>query len=160
MSLPEIACLQTVVKMQTKSLKAPLSGSTLEISKKHSRHFSEEFRRQKVKEITEKTIKIKDLCALYDISRTTVYKWIYLYSPHHERGTKQVIEMESEATKTKYFQQRVAELERVVGLKQMEIDYLNVLITEGSKALGVDFKKKFAPKPSNGFDKTSESIAI
>ncbi|MEY4905733.1 MAG: hypothetical protein RLZZ292_3548, partial [Bacteroidota bacterium] len=35
LSLPEIACLQTAVKMQTKSLKAPLSGSTLEISKKH-----------------------------------------------------------------------------------------------------------------------------
>lgn len=141
--------------MSTKSLKTTGIKDDLKISTKHNRHFSEEFRRQKVKELCEKTIKIKDLCELYDISRTTVYKWLYLYSPHHERGTRQIVEMESEAHKTKLLLQRVAELERTVGVKQMEIDYLNKLIELAGKDLEVDLKKNFAPKFSSGLGNTA-----
>jgi transposase len=136
--------------MTTKSVKTEKTGSDLVISPKYNRQFSEEFRRQKVKELTEKTIKIKELCDLYGISRTTVYKWIYLYSPHHNRGTKQIVEMESEAHRTKHLQQRVAELERIVGQKQMEIDFLSKLVEISSKELKVDLKKNFAPRASNG----------
>jgi transposase len=136
--------------MTTKSFKTKESTSDFTINNKYSRHFSEEFRRQKVKEICNKTLKIKDLCELYSISHTTVYKWIYLYSPHHERGSRQIVEMESEAHKTKLLQQRVVELERIVGVKQMEIDYLNKLIEIGSKSLSLDLKKNFAAQASSG----------
>jgi len=49
-----------------------------------------------------------------------------------------------------YLQKRIAELERIVGQKQLELDFLNKLIEIGSKELEFDFKKNFSPKLSNG----------
>jgi hypothetical protein len=65
--------------------------------------------------------------------------------------------MESEATKTIQLNQRVAELERIVGQKQMEIDYLNKLIEFAGKKYEVDLKKNFVPNASNGFVNSSKT---
>ena len=119
---------------------------------KYNRTFSDEFRKSKVKELTSGQLKVRDLCTLYNLSRTTVYKWLYLYS-EAEKGTKTVVQMESEALKTKLLLQRVAELERIVGQKQLEIDYLNVCLEEASEEVGYDVKKKYAPPRWNGFEK-------
>lgn len=54
------------------------------------RHFSEEFKRGKVKEIVEKKLKISELCSLYGVSRAAVYRWIYKYSPL-QLGTKLIV---------------------------------------------------------------------
>lgn len=118
---------------------------------KYNRTFSDEFRRQKVKELTNGQLRVRDLCALYGLSRTTVYNWLYLYS-EAEQGVKTVVQMESEAFKTKLLQQRVAELERVIGQKQLEIDYLNVCLEVTSEELGYDVKKKHAPPHWKGFE--------
>jgi transposase-like protein len=122
--------------------------SELEI--KQRRAFSEAFKRQKVKDIIEKRISIKDISKLYEVSRCAVYKWIYAYSPHHERKTILVVQMESEASKTQMLQQRVAELERIIGQKQLDLDFLNKLLELGSEDLGFDLKKNLSTKLSNG----------
>ena len=51
--------------------------------------------------------------------------------------------MKSVETKNSELQKRVADLERVVGQKQLEIDFLNKLLEIGSSELGFDLKKKF-----------------
>jgi transposase-like protein len=107
---------------------------------KYNRCFSEEFKKQKVKELLEKKITIRELCSLYEISRASAYKWLYLYS-NLERGTKMVVQMESEYSKTQYLQSRLAELERIIGQKQMEIDYLEAALKCGSEEVGYDIKK-------------------
>jgi transposase-like protein len=117
---------------------------------KQRRSFSEAFKREKVKDILEKRISIKQLCGLYAVSRTSVYNWLYAYSPHHEQKTILVVQMESEAYKTQMLQQRVAELERVIGQKQLELDFLNKLFEIGSEELGFDIKKNLSTKLSNG----------
>jgi transposase len=117
---------------------------------KQRRSFSEPFKRQKVRDIVEKRISIKDVCSLYEVSRAAVYKWLYAYSPHHEQKTILVVQMESEATKTQMLQQRVAELERIIGQKQLELDFLNKLLDIGSEDLGFDLKKNLSTKLSNG----------
>jgi transposase len=114
------------------------------------RTFSEAFKREKVKDLVEKRISIKQLCALYEVSRSAVYNWLYTFSPHHEQKTILVVQMESEAYKTLMLQQRVAELERVIGQKQLELDFLNKLLEVGSSELGFDLKKNFSTKLSNG----------
>lgn len=111
------------------------------------RTFSETFKKQKVKELVNKQISIDELSKLYDVSKTSIYRWLYKYSPHHEQGTTQVVQMESEAQKTKFLQQRVAELERIVGQKQIEIDFLNKLVKVAGAELKVDLKKTFCTKP-------------
>lgn len=124
----------------------------LEIRQK--RIFSEAFKRQKVQQIVEKKIAIKDIVEHYGVTRMTVYRWLYQYSPHHQKGTNQVVQMESEEFKTQQLLKQVAELERSIGQKQLLLDYLEKLIAVASEELEVDIKKNFGRQPSNGTDST------
>jgi len=134
--------------MSTKKLKE----ERFKIKSNYNRRFSERFKKEKVKQIVEKQISIKELSEIYEVSRTAVYKWLYQYSVHHKRGTKQVVEMESEALKTKKLYARVAELERIIGQKQLEIDFKDKLIELASKEIGYDIKKKHEQQLLNGSD--------
>ena len=64
--------------------------------------------------------------------------------------------MESEAVKTKNLQQQVANLERTVGQKQLQIDYLEKLIELASKELDLDLKKNFVTEPLNSSETTNK----
>lgn len=133
-----------------------LSTSKLQIQNKYNRSFSEDFKREKVKELEEKRVTIKQLCELYKVSRTSIYKWLYKYSPHQKKGTKLVVQMESESNKTKHLLNQVAELERIVGQKQLKIDVLEKTISIASDEVGYDIKKKYAPKSSSTSEKTAK----
>jgi len=126
------------------------SKNKLEVNAKFNRTFSAQFKKEKVKQLISKQVSIKQICEIYSVSRTSVYNWLYLYSPHHNRGTKQVVEMESEALKTQKLLAKVAELERILGQKQLEIDYQSKLIELTSEQLGFDIKKKIGQQLSNG----------
>ncbi len=127
---------------------------------KQKRFFSEEFKRAKVKELVEKRVTIRQLSQLYEVSTVAVYKWLYKYSVHHQQKTNLVVQMESETYKTQQLLQRLAELERAIGQKQLEIDFLNKLFELGSEELGFDLKKNFSARVSNGTDAASGSTAI
>lgn len=137
------------------SRKGERSDKKLEIRTK--RIFSEEFKRQKVQMLVSKKISIKELIALYQISRTTVYRWLYRYSPHHNKGSVQVVQMASEEAKNLALLRQIADLERVVGQKQLEIDFLEKMINIASNNLKVDIKKNFDTRPSNGSEKESKN---
>ena len=122
-----------------------LQKEKLQIQNKYNRTFSEAFKKEKVKQILGKQISIRELSQLYEVSQTAVYKWLYKYSPHYKKGTKQVIQMESEALKTKLLLSKVAELERIIGQKQLVIDFNNKLLELASKEAGYDIKKKYEP---------------
>ena len=126
------------------------------IQQKHNRTFSEAFKKSKVKEITENRLSVKQVCDLYDVSRTSVYKWVYKYSSL-EKGTKQVVQMESESLKTKRLLEQVAELERVIGQKQLQVDLLSKTLEIASAEIGYDIKKKYAPKSSNTIVKSEQN---
>lgn len=119
--------------------------SKFEFSQKYNRIFSESLKQQIVEQLSRKEISISQVTTLYSVSRTSVYNWIQAYSPEHKSGTKMVVQKESEAAKTAKILQRNAELERAVGQKQLELDYLNKLIELANKELGYDLKKTFVP---------------
>jgi len=131
--------------------------SKLQISRKYNRNFSDAFRRQKVADLEAGLVTIKQLCAAYSVSRTSVYKWIYQYSIHHKQETKQVVQMESEAAKTLRLQARLAELERILGQKQLALDFNEQVIAFASEELGYDLKKNFAAKRSNTSDPNAQN---
>jgi transposase len=114
------------------------------------RCFSEEFKKSKVKELVDKQVTVVQLSRLYGLTRAAVYKWLYQYSPHHHQKTTLVVQMESESYKTQRLQQQVAELERTIGQKQLEIDFLNKLLELASEEIGYDVKKNISLKLSNG----------
>ena len=114
------------------------------------RIFSEEFKRQKVQLIVDKLASVKEISETYSVSHMSVYRWLYRYSPHHQKGTVQVVQMESEGHKTKELLRQVAELERALGQKQIAIDYLERLLAVSSESLQIDLKKTFGGPASSG----------
>jgi transposase-like protein len=122
--------------------------SKLEI--REHRIFSEELKKRAIKELVSNRTTIRSLMAEHQISHQTVYRWLYRYSPYHEQKCTLVVQMKSEELKNSELRQRMAELERIVGQKQLEIDFLNKLLEIGSGELGFDLKKSFSPPPLNG----------
>src|SRR6266853_4244057 len=118
------------------------------------RIFSEEIKKKAVKDLTSKRTTIKALMNENQVSHQAVYTWLYKYTPYHDQKCTLVVQMKSEETKTIELQKRVANLERVIGQKQLEIDFLNKLLEIGSSELGFDLKKNFNTPPSNGIDGT------
>jgi len=65
--------------------------------------------------------------------------------------------MASEEAKNLALLRQIADLERVVGQKQLEIDFLEKMINIASNNLKVDIKKNFDTRPSNGSEKESKN---
>src|SRR5215208_485467 len=127
-----------------------MKQAKVKLELKQRRFFSQEFKKAKVRDLIEKRISIGQISRLYEVSRSSIYKWLYKYSPHHQQKSTLVVQMESEAYKTMQLLQRLADLERIIGQKQLEIDFLNNLLEIGSEELGFDLKKNFSTKLSSG----------
>jgi len=110
------------------------------------RIFSEAFKREKVKELTSNLYTIRSFCKLWGVNKAAVYRWIYQYSPDHKQGTTMVIQKDSEVTRTNELLIQVADLERRLGQKQMQLDYLEKLVELASKEYDIDIKKNFNVK--------------
>ena len=117
---------------------------------RQTRYFTEEFRKAKVKEIEQNLTTVIEISRQYNVSKSAVYKWMYKYSFYLKKGIIQVIEPKSETLKTKRLKERVAELERIVGQKQLAIDFQDKLIEIASDEFGLDIKKKYSGKLSDG----------
>ena len=119
--------------------------STEELRK---RTFSEEFKKQKVKEIERKQTTVLEVSKAYQVRANNVYKWIDKYSLKDKNGVRLVVEMESETKRVLALLQKVAELERIVGQKQIVIDFQEKMIELAEQEYNVDIKKKFDSEPS------------
>jgi transposase len=116
----------------------------------YNRSFSEDFKRRKVTEIDRNLVTISELCREYQISRTSVYKWVYLYSKMKKKGIKQVIESKSDSRKLLEQQAEIKELQRIIGQKQILLDFKDKMIELAEGEFGIDIKKKFSGEPSFG----------
>jgi transposase len=131
--------------------KSAKNGSKITLETKHHRTFSDSLKRKLIKDLQQGLTTKKIICELHNISRTSLYNWIHEYS-NSDKVVKTVIQMESEAEKTKLLMLRVSELERQVGIKHLEVEYLNKLLELESEELGYDIKKKERPQLLNGLD--------
>lgn len=125
-------------------------------SLKPRRIFSAELKREIVKQIEENKIGVMAASREYGVNRASVYNWLNKYSRTLKRGQTIVVEKESEKRKNEELRAKIAELERIIGRKQMEIDFLNKVIEIGSEEVKVDIKKKFGGKLSTGSGSTGE----
>lgn len=100
--------------------------------------------------LEERQVTVKQLSRIYEVSETAIYKWIRKYSIKLCPAEKLVVEKESEGAKTLALMKQVAELERIVGQKQLQVDYLKKLIELIDQEIGGDMKKKFESELSHG----------
>ncbi len=122
-----------------------------------TRYFSEDFKQKKVGEIERRETTVDQVGKAYEVSRTSIYKWIYKYSLMRKKGIKMVVEAKSDTTRIMALQQRVAELEQLLGKKQFELDFMEKQMQIASEQYGVDLKKKHFGKPSPGSGRTGKN---
>lgn len=129
-----------------------------EQQQRQNRYFSEEFKRSKVKELERNLVTIAELSREYQVSRASIYKWIYKYSTNRKRQEKQIVERMSDTRKLKELQEKVKELERIIGQKQIQIDFKDKMIEIAEDKYGIEIKKKKGSQPSSGSGKTEKNI--
>lgn len=129
-------------------------------SLRQRRVFSEDLKKRVVRDIELGKASILAAAREYEVTKANVYRWLRKYSRHLLTPKTMIVQMDSEAYKTKEFEKKIRELEAALGRKQLEIDFLNKLIDQGKEELGVDLKKKFSTPPFSGSGSTSGSTAI
>lgn len=133
--------------MSTKSSKGIRSG----------RRYSDGFRRARVKDFENGTFTVLQMSRLYGVGKVTLYNWIRKYSSVPSPQAVIVEVPNSQTEKVKQLEARIADLERALGRKQIEVDYqaelLRVLEENGVAVQ----KKASATKPSaDSSSKTNE----
>jgi transposase-like protein len=129
----------------------------LERRVRHTRYFSEGFKKKKVREIENNLTSVSDICKEYSVSRTSVYRWLYKYSSMARKREKQVVEAKSDTKKIQQLEQRIKELERMVGQKQILLEFKDKMIEIAEETYGVDIKKKVGSKLSSGTGSTKKN---
>jgi transposase len=123
---------------------------------KSTRIFSEEFKRSCVKDYESGRFTVLELSKLHQIHTTIIYRWIYKFSSYNKRGIKVVEMADSSKKKLKELHQRIEDLERIVGQKQLNIDFLEKMIEIAKDSYGIDIKKNSDTPPLAGSGKTSK----
>lgn len=123
---------------------------------KYSRYFSEDFKKKRVNELEKNLVSVLDICRTYKVSRTSVYKWVYKYSAMAKQQVRQVVEAKSDTRKIQLLEERIKELERIVGQKQLLIDFQDKVIDMAEQTYKVDIKKKLSSRPLSGTGPTEK----
>ncbi len=123
----------------------------------YNRYFSNDFKQKRIRELERNLVSIADICKTYHVSRTSVYRWIYIYSSMAKKDVKQVVEAKSDTKKIQLLEEQVKELERALGQKQMLIDIKDKMIEIAEETYDIDIKKKLVSKASSGSSTTGKS---
>lgn len=129
------------------------------MSKKYlrqQRQFSPTLRKQIVGLIESGKLSIAAASREYQVSATSIYRWIHRYSTYNKKGAVLVVDKDSQAEKLNQMQQKIAELEQAVGHKQMQIDYYEKFIDLASEEVGQDLKKKYGFAASSGSSRANK----
>jgi len=121
----------------------------MSISERRSRTFSENFKIKKVREIEQGRTKVSEICKQYEVSNVSVYKWLQNYGTMKNKKERMIVESQSDTQQLIALKKKVAELERIVGQKQVLLDFKDKMIDLAEQTYGVDIKKKFSTKPSS-----------
>ena len=118
--------------------------------------FTDEFKQSLVKEFDTGQFSVNELCRLHGIANSAIYRWIYKFSTFNQKGYR-IIEMkDSSKKKLKDLEQKIKNLEQIVGQKQIMIDYLEKMMEIAKDELDIDIKKNFNTSQSAGSGKTKK----
>jgi transposase len=128
---------------------ARLNQFKLSPSEKIKRRFSDNFKLQKVREIELGKTKVSEICKQYQVSAGAVYKWLNKFGMGDKKTERLIVESDSDTRSLLAYKQKVAELERLIGQKQILIDFQDKMIEIAESTYGISIKKKPSTTPSN-----------
>lgn len=131
----------------------------LTLSERHRRVFSTNFKILKVREIETGKSTISDISKAYQVSFTSIYRWIEQYGLMRNKKERLIVESQSDTQELLALKKKVAELERIVGQKQILIDFKDKMIEIAEEMYGVDIKKKLSTQPPSTSGNTETGIS-
>ena len=121
------------------------------------RTFSESFKIKKVQEIESKQTRISEICKQYELSDVSIYKWLAKYGTMKNKKERIIVESQSDTQALLEYKKKVAELERIIGQKQILLDFKDRVIELAEETYHVDIKKKFGIKQSTNTGPTENN---
>ena len=118
-------------------------------SERRRRRFSDSFKIQKVRELEIGKTKISDICKQYEVAATNVYRWLDKFGSMENKTERLIVETDSDTKQLLSLKKKIAELERIIGQKQVLIDFKDKMIDIAEETYGIDIKKKLFTQLSN-----------
>jgi transposase-like protein len=123
-----------------------MKSTTLTRGERQNRHFSVSFKVKKVQEIERGITRISEICKEYEVSDTSVRKWILKYSTMKKKAERLIVESKSDTQKILDLKKQIAELERLLGQKQIQLEFKDTMIEIAEEMYKIDIKKKLGTK--------------
>ena len=114
-------------------------------TERQRRRFSESFKKKKVKDIELGKVKVSEISKVYQVTPAAVYKWINNFGSI-TKPERIIVESKSDTQKILALKKRIAELERLVGQKEIEIVFKDKMIDIAEDKFGIEIKKKASTK--------------
>ena len=109
------------------------------------RSFSDSFKQKKVRDIEQGRSSVVEVSKAYEVSRPSVYKWINKFGVK-PKPTRTIVESKSDTSKIIALQKKIADLERLLGQKEIELVFKDKLIDLAEEKYSIDIKKKSKKK--------------
>lgn len=126
-------------------------------SERRRRHFSDNFKKSKVREIELGKTKVSEISKQYQVARTAVYRWISKYGTMKGKKERLIVETESDTKELLSLKKKIAELEQIIGQKQVQLDFKDKMIEIAEEKYGIEIKKKHSTSQSNTSGKTDKN---
>lgn len=120
------------------------TGFELTRAERRIRVFSRNFKLQKVREIECGKSTVCQVCKQYEVSSTSVYRWMSTFGIMKDKKERLIVESQSDTQELLALKKRIADLERLVGQKQILLEFRDKQIEIAEEMYGVDIKKKLS----------------
>lgn len=124
------------------------------------RSFSKDFKIKKIRELEQRITTVSEITKQYEVSATSVYNWLNLYGKNYMKGTRTIVEADSDTRKILDLKSKVAELEMLIGQKQVQLEFKDKMIELAEETYGVDIKKKFSSTHLSGTGSTENNSPV
>ena len=126
----------------------------MSVDQRRRRNFSDNFKKQKVQEIEIGLTKVSELMRQYEVSSPAVYRWIGKFGSMKKKKERIIVENDSDTKELLALKKKIAELEQIIGQKQVQLDFKDKMIDIAEEMYKIDIKKKFGKQPSDGTGST------
>lgn len=113
-------------------------------SERQRRHFSNEFKIRKVQEIQSGRTKVSEVCKEYEVTSSAVYKWLDKFGAPRNKYERMIVESKSDTQTILALREKIAELEKLVGQKEVLLAFKDKMIEYMQDNSSEDIKKKLS----------------
>jgi len=129
-------------------------------SERRRRRFSENFKQIKVREIETGQTKVSEISKQYQVAATNVYRWLSKYGTMKEKKERLIVETQSDTRELLSLKKKIAELEQIIGQKQVQLDFKEKMIEIAEEKYGIEIKKKHSTSQSDTSGKTDKNTNL